>query len=77
MNKTALRKKINNLLDGIPEDAEDITIYYVNPFTQEKTLLYQSPAARRLDIEVDSPATAETFIKLRNHEQSTPETTDR
>lgn len=77
MNKAVLRKKINNLLDGMPEDVDDITIYYVNPFTQEKTLLYQSPAARRLDIEVDSPETAETFIKPRSHEQSTPETTDR
>jgi len=77
MSKTALRKKINNLLDGMPEDVEDITIYYVNPFTQEKTLLYQSPAARALQVEVDSPATAETFIKLRSHEQSTTETTDK
>jgi DNA-binding beta-propeller fold protein YncE len=77
MNKTVLRKKINNLLDGIPEDVDDITIYYVNPFTQEKTLLYQSPAAKGLQVEVDDPATAETFNKLRNHEQNTPEATDR
>lgn len=77
MNKTVLRKKINNLLDGIPEDVDDITIYYVNPFTQEKTLLYQSPAAKGLQVEVDDPATAEPFNKLRNHEQNTPEATDR
>ena len=62
MNKTVLRKKIGNLLDNLPEDVDDITIYYVNPFTQEKTLLYQSPAA---------------IAKHKHDEQNTPETTDR
>ena len=47
MSKTALRKKINNLLDGMPEDVDDITILYVNPITQETTVLYQSPAAKQ------------------------------
>jgi hypothetical protein len=62
MSKTQIKRKINNLLDELPEDADDITIYYVNPFTQEKTLLYQSPAAK---------------AKHENHEQIAPETTDR
>ena len=47
MSKTALRKKINNLLDNVPEDVDDITILYVNPITQETTVLYQSPAAKQ------------------------------
>lgn len=76
MSKTTLRKKITNLLDNVP-DGEVIEIYYTNPETGETKLIFQSPAAKGLQIEVDSPATAETFIKLRNHEQSTPETTDR
>ncbi len=46
MSKRQIKSKINNLLDNLPEDVDDITIYYVNPFTQEKTLLYQSPAAK-------------------------------
>ena len=62
MNKAVLRKKINNLLDGMPEDVDDITIYYVNPFTQEKTLLYQSPAAK---------------AKQKGHEQIRTEKTDK
>lgn len=62
MSKTALRKKISNLLDNLPEDVDDITIYYVNPFTQEKTLLYQSPAAK---------------AKQKGHEQIATEKTDK
>lgn len=62
MNKTVLRKKISNLLDNLPEDVDDITIYYVNPFTQEKTLLYQSPAAK---------------AKQKGHEQIRTEKTDK
>lgn len=62
MSKTQIKRKINNLLDELPEDADDITIYYVNPYTQKKTLLYQSPAA---------------IAKHKHDEQNTPETTDR
>ncbi len=68
MNKTALRKKINNLLDGMPEDVDDITIYYVNPFTQEKTLLYQSPAAKRMEAEKNKK---QSNPKLPGNEQAT------
>ena len=67
MSKTALRKKITNLLDNVP-DGEVIEICYTNPETGETKLIFQSPAAKGIQIEVDSPATAETFKKLRNHE---------
>jgi TusA-related sulfurtransferase len=76
MSKIALRKKITNLLDNVP-DGEVIEIFYTNPVSGETKLIYQSPAAKGLQVEVDSPATAETFNKLRNHEQNTPEATDR
>lgn len=69
MSKTALRKKITNLLDNVP-DGEVIEIYYTNPETGETKLIYQSPSAKGLQVEVDDPATAETFNKLRNHEQT-------
>ncbi len=39
MSKTVLRKKINSLLDGMPEDAEIIEIAYINPLTGERTVL--------------------------------------
>jgi len=68
MSKTALRKRIDSLLDNVPE-GEEIIIYYVNPVTGLTEVLYRSPAAQRLEVETDSPATAETFIKLRSHEQ--------
>jgi len=68
MSKTALRKRIDSLLDNVPE-GEEIIIYYTNPVTGLTEVLYQSPAVQRLEVDVDSPATAETFIKLRNHEQ--------
>jgi len=55
MSKTQIKRKINNLLDGMPEDVDDITIYYVNPITQEKTLLYQSPTAKAKQDEQASP----------------------
>lgn len=62
MSKRQIKSKINNLLDNLPEDVDDITIYYVNPFTQEKTLLYQSPAAK---------------AKQKGHEQIRTEKTDK
>ena len=46
MSKTALRKKINNLLDNVP-DGELIEIYYTNPVTGETKLIFQSPAAKQ------------------------------
>lgn len=63
MSKTALRKKISNLLDNVP-DGEVIEIYYTNPATGETKLIFQSPAAKGLQIEVDDPKTGETYLKL-------------
>ena len=59
MSKTALRKKINNLLDNVPEDVDDITILYVNPITQETTVLYQSPAAKQKSNEQSTTETTD------------------
>lgn len=61
MSKPALRKKISNLLDNVP-DGDVIEIYYTNPVTGETKLMYQSPAAK---------------AKQESHEQNTPEATDR
>lgn len=68
MNKTALRKKIDNILGNIPDESEIIQIIYVNPITGEQTILECYPdrnVKSNLTVQVDSPATAETFKKLR------------
>lgn len=54
MNKTALRKKISNLLDNVPE-GDVIEIYYTNPVTGETKLMYQSPAAKHENNEQKGP----------------------
>jgi len=74
--KKRLLQHIDELVNGIPEDKQ-IQIFYENPITGEVTELEVYSDRSNLTVIVDSPATAETFIKLRNHEQSTPETTDR
>jgi hypothetical protein len=50
MSKHTLKKKISDLIAGTPE-GDDITILYHNPVTGEVEVLYQSPAAKRLEAE--------------------------
>jgi hypothetical protein len=66
VTKAQLKKKLRNLLKG-ESLGETLTIIYHNPATGEAEILFQSPAVKGLQIEVDGPATAETFIKLREH----------
>jgi len=74
--KKRLLQHIDELVNGIPEDKQ-IQIFYENPITGEVTELEVYSDRSNLTVIVDSPATAETFKKLRNHEQNTPEATDR
>jgi hypothetical protein len=64
MSRTQLRRKIDNLLAGVPED-EAIRIFYRNPETGETTELESFPDRTSLNVTVDDPATAETLKKLR------------
>jgi hypothetical protein len=67
--KAHLKRKIAQLLDG-EEAGDSLTIIYHNPVTGVAEILYQSPAVTSLQIEVDDPKTGQTFLKLRNHEQT-------
>ena len=70
MSKTQIKRQINNILGNIPDESEIIQIIYVNPITGEQTILECYPdrsAKSNLTVQVDSPATAETFKKLREH----------
>jgi len=65
--KAHLKRKIAQLLNG-EEAGDSLTIIYHNPVTGEAEILYQSPAVKNVEIEVDHPKTGETFLKLRNHD---------
>ena len=67
MNKRLLKRKLTSLIDGEPL-GEELTILYKNPVTGVTEVLYQSPAAKGLEVQVDDPKTGQTFLKLRDHE---------
>lgn len=66
--KKRLLQHIDELVNGIPEDKQ-IQIFYENPITGEVTELEVYSDRSNLTVIVDSPATAETFKKLRNHDK--------
>ncbi len=69
MSKHTLKRKINDLIDGTPE-GDVITILYHNPVTGEVEVLYQSPAAKRLEAEENKK---QSNPKLPSNEQATTE----
>mgnify|MGYP001206792235 CR=1 FL=1 len=66
--KQRLLQQLDELINGVPDDKQ-IQILYRNPVTGEVTELEVYPSKTSLSIEVDDPATAETFKKLTRHEQ--------
>ena len=70
MSKTQIKRQIDNILGNIPDESQIIQIIYVNPITGEQTILECYPdrsVKNNLTVQVDSPATAKTFKKLREH----------
>lgn len=71
-NKLQLRKRISRLLSGVDDfTITDIVIFRLGdkkPWGSIKRGKYPD-TNKRLDIIVDSPATAETYLKLRNHDK--------
>mgnify|MGYP001006343596 CR=1 len=73
MSKTQIKRKINNLLDGMPEDAEIIEIAYINPLTGERTVLECYP-----DRSTGSNLTTKANnSKSKHNEQTSPEKPDK
>jgi hypothetical protein len=64
--KKSVKNQLHRLVNGEPEPVEQVTIFIENDVTGERTLYGQWPNNKKVEVIADSPATAETFKKLRN-----------
>lgn len=69
MKRNQLKKEIKQLITGKKEDQKSITFFYLNPETGKRELLHKEPDEKDLEIDVDSPETADALLKLRNPEK--------
>lgn len=61
-----LKKQIKSLLFGETDEKTITEIWIINDATGEKKLYGKFPNDKNLKVIANSPATAETFLKLRN-----------